>query len=270
VGGRRFSVPGLLYAQQNGITNICAHVALRSVIPRFNKGNDMTYREMNRILGIDHITNWVGPKELNNPHTDERGLSIDQMELILDSAGSRVIRADYAQSSAPKVPYQRYVYGSIESGFPSIIVFDTNQTGSKHAIPVFGHTFNRDTWVPSAERGYFQVGSHTGYLPSESWVSSFVMHDDNFGSNFCVPRHYLRPVGSGGSSSNSTIAQQAASSEWVAHVLCPLPKSIKLPPLHAELIGVDFLFAILPQLPQDGNKWGGRLSSIYAATQMRF
>lgn len=30
-----------------------------------------------------------------------------------------------------------------------------------------------------------------GYVPSENWTSSFIGHDDNFGSNYCVPRLYV-------------------------------------------------------------------------------
>ena len=105
------------------------------------------------------------------------------------------------------------------------------------------------------------MGGSTAYTPSESWVSSFLIHDDNFGSNFCVPRHYLRPVGTEATPPASR-AHQATSSEWIAHVLCPLPNTLKMPPLEAELIGLDFLYAILPQLPDDGNLWGKRLESF--------
>ncbi|CAN5165559.1 hypothetical protein BH23VER1_BH23VER1_13480 [soil metagenome] len=285
VGSRKFSVRGYVYAQQNGITNVCAHVALRTVAARFHPAGDMTYQAMNAILGIDHRKNWVGRSLALG--VDGRGLSISEMETILGSLGLSVTRADYTGEAGfvPAAPYQRYVYGSIESGFPSIIVFDTSTSGAMHAIPVFGHTFNRDTWVPSAERGYFQVGPSTQYLPSESWVSSFVMHDDNYGSNFCVPRHYLRPVAPEGSKpavpdapeseseeddSETKAKMKAAGSEWVAHVICPRPEKVRLTPLFAEVVGVDFLWAILPQLPSDGNQWGNRLIDFMGASRCVF
>jgi hypothetical protein len=38
-----------------------------------------------------------------------------------------------------------------------------------------------------------------------------------------------------------------------------MPKEVKLNPLRAEVIGADFLFTVLPQLPADGNSWARRL-----------
>jgi len=258
VQGKGCKVKGYLYAQQNGLTNVCAHVALRTVGASFHKDGDITYREMNDLLGIDHKK-----KKLTN------GLTLPQMVKILESVGVTCDHADYSSGStnAPPVPYQRFVYGSIESGFPSIIIFHTSGN-SMHAVPVFGHTFNQDTWVPSAERGYFQIGPGTAYLPSESWVSSFLMHDDNFGSNFCVPRHYLRPVQPSGKPKAKNV--QAAGSEWVAHVLSPLPTDIKVSPLEAEVLGLEYLRAILHELPDDGNRWGDRLLEYMVKGQCVF
>lgn len=60
----------------------------------------------------------------------------------------------------------------------------------RHIIPVIGHTFNEDAWVPEADRNDFAKG--LSYYPSESWLSTFVAHDDNFGPYFCLPRNFLR------------------------------------------------------------------------------
>jgi hypothetical protein len=46
-------------------------------------------------------------------------------------------------------------------------------------------------WIPKAEAAYFHVGEETRYVPSEAWTSTFVGHDDNFGSNYCIPRLYI-------------------------------------------------------------------------------
>ena len=58
--------------------------------------------------------------------------------------------------------------------------------------PFFGHTFNKDTWVPHADVSYFRVSSSLRYIPSDSWTSSFIGHDDNFGANFCIPKLYIQ------------------------------------------------------------------------------
>ena len=53
--GHQFDVDGYLYAQQNDTTNVCAHVALRTAAARYHKNGDMSYHEMNELIGIDHV-----------------------------------------------------------------------------------------------------------------------------------------------------------------------------------------------------------------------
>jgi hypothetical protein len=51
------------------------------------------------------------------------------------------------------------LYGSVESGYPALVVFDAGNGNQKHVIPIIGHTFNEDTWVPRADLAYFSVGA---------------------------------------------------------------------------------------------------------------
>jgi hypothetical protein len=254
-GGKTFKVNGYLYAQQNGLTNVCAHVALRSVAARFHPNGDMSYREMNRLLGVDHLNVKI------------TGLTYQQMQAVLEAAGAKCFPADYTEPSANPPPFQKYIYGSVESGYPAIVIFGTIAAdGSLHAVPVFGHTLNQDTWVPSADLSYFRIGEGTKYIPSESWLSMFVAHDDNWGSNYCIPRHYLRsqppPV-----PGQSKPKPEDAVSQCVAHVISTMPKEVKLNPVRAEIIGADYLFTILPQLPPDNNPWAQRLA-LYAKAHL--
>ncbi|MBT6052852.1 MAG: hypothetical protein HOG49_39125 [Candidatus Scalindua sp.] len=253
----KFVVEGYLYAQQNTITNACAHVALRTVAARYHKEIDMSYREMNLIAGVDHINRKGG-----------HGLDSTEMVRILEAAGARCFVGDYTtvESVAKSpAPFYKCLYASIESGFPAIIIFGTT-TNSYHAIPVFGHTFNEDTWAPNAEFAYFKVGSGTRYIPSESWLSMFVTHDDNFGSNFCMAKNYL--------STKRLCDEQEPHSilcplgtEMVACVIATVPEKIKMDPISAEVIGADYLFAVLPQMPTVKNPWDDRLK-YYANKDM--
>ena len=52
-----------------------------------------------------------------------------------------------------------------------------------HAIPIFGHTFNNDTWVADADATYFELSKDVGYMRSDSWLGNFIVHDDNHGPN---------------------------------------------------------------------------------------
>jgi len=257
-GGITYRTIGYLYAQQNNMTNVCAHVACRTVAAGFHGSGDMTYREMNDLPGIriDHVS-----------RTAADGLRSDQMVEILEAAGARCVVGDYTQPK-PGIeppPFQKYLYGSIESGFPAIVCFAT-AGGSYHAVPLFGHTFNEDTWVPRAEHSYFRVGGDTAYIPSESWLSTFVAHDDNWGSNYCIPRRFLH------TRRDCEIWPEGArpcptESECVAYVIATLPKATRVNSIDAEVIAADYLFGMLPQLPGLSGPWQHRLC-LYARSNL--
>jgi hypothetical protein len=251
VGGKAFKMNGYLYAQQNALTNVCAHVALRTAAARFHPNGDMSYREMNQLLGIDHVKVKMG---------GGNGLTTKQMQQVLEAAGAKCFPADYSNPSTNPPPFQKYMYGCIESGYPAIVIFGTTDpVGSLHAVPIFGHTLNQDTWVPNADLLYFKIGAGTIYIPSESWLSTFIAHDDNWGSNYCIPRHYLRsklhPA-----AGQPVPAPEEGVSQCVTHVISTMPKEVQLNPVRAEIIGADYLFTILPQLPPDNNPWAQRLA----------
>ena len=178
-----------LYAQQNDLTFVCAHVALRTVLASMLPGGDISYAEINRIVGVDHRGTQVG---------GGAGLSPDQMEVVLNGLSisyEKIVHEPNAQLFLP-TDYQRNLYGFIESGAPALLGFELEDptaplgNAARHVIPVLGHTFNEDAWVPEADRSYFAKG--LSYYPSESWLSSFVAHDDNFGPYYCLPRNFLK------------------------------------------------------------------------------
>ncbi len=188
VAGVIHKIQGLLYAQQNTLNKACAHVALRSLLSRAIQG-DVAYSTINSLARKVLISN---PKD---------GLTIDQIRSVLD--GFNVSYHDYeytgkTDNERKSVPFDKYVYAGIESGFGALIGF--RFTGpqatdhDRHIIPFYGHTFNKDTWAPEAEKDYFHIGNDLGYFPSDNWTSSFLSHDDNYGPNFCIPRLYLSPT----------------------------------------------------------------------------
>ncbi len=225
-----FSIKGNIYCQQNDLTNVCAHVALRTCISMVEGFNDFSYREMNRIL-----------KAKGFPHGVGEPLSIVQIKTVLDSLGIKYSDQWYPLTGEqPNVPFQKYLYASVESGYPALLGF-TFGGASGHIIPVIGHTFNEDTWVPNAETSYFTIGKDTRYVPSELWVSSYICHDDNFGSHFCLPRQYM--------SKNSEL-----------FVIAIKPKQVKYDAINAEAIAVDYLYSIaVNMIPNEVNRWLRRL-----------
>lgn len=196
----RFPVRGVLYTKQNNLTFVCAHAALRSALACILPEGDISYARMNALAGIDHKTRCVGP-------VGDRTLGLGPVDLekILDGLGvhyDRLIHEPKLIDPTTGKPwvfpteYQRELYGFIESGAPVFLAFELDpkpgETGdpSRHAVPVFGHTFDEDAWLPNAQRAYF--GGDETYYPSENWLSNFVIHDDNFGPYLCLPRHFLK------------------------------------------------------------------------------
>src|SRR6185437_3386454 len=114
-------------------------------------------------------------------------LSGQQILDVITAKGCRYCYGRFAKGEKPPIPYRKYIYGSVESGLPALLgfQFDMGQPEeSGHIIPVLGHTFNADTWIPRAAFSYFILGQSTRYVPSESWVSTYIIHDDNWGSNY--------------------------------------------------------------------------------------
>lgn len=251
VGNRIFETPGYLYAQQNGLTNVCAHVACRTAAARFHPDGDMTYREMNDLLGIDHVAKRIG---------ENVWLFTDEMEAILERAGARCKSGAYPPTHQTKdsPPYQRLIYGCVESGYPAVLSFAVPERDQLHAVPVFGHTFNEDMWVPHAELSYFRITEKTRYIPSDWWLSSFVVHDDNCGSNFCIPRHFLHEVRQCEHVPDE-LRECVKQRNSVAHVIATLPKEVEVSPIRAEVIGVDYLSSMLGEIPESSGPWKDRL-----------
>jgi hypothetical protein len=132
---RIFPVLGNLYCQQNNVTNVCAHVALRTALSALLPDGDMTYREINQILA-----------SLGEPHGPGQPLSEDQILSVISAKGFLYYIRKFKESEEGfNLPYRKYVYGSIESGYPALLGFVFPGGSSGHIIPVLGHTFNEDT-----------------------------------------------------------------------------------------------------------------------------
>ena len=148
----------------------------------------------------------------------------------------------------------KYIYSGIESGAGALLGFSfagpaiPEEDGDCHIIPFYGHTFNKDTWVPDADKYYFRVGEELRYVPSENWTSSFLGHDDNLGPNLCVPRLYIPPV----------------QVDYVVELLYP---GVKFGGSQAEGVSLQFLYSVLDwinsadsNIDPSGNVWLRRLA----------
>ncbi|MDP2106919.1 MAG: hypothetical protein Q8J76_13065, partial [Desulfobulbaceae bacterium] len=109
-----------------------------------------------------------------------------------------------------------------------------------------------------AELGYFEIGKKIRYIPSESWLSMFICHDDNFGSNYCIPRHYLHTGNEEICKTCKKNVDSIAHQACVCHVIGTMPNYIKINPIEAEAIGAEYLFELKENLPNP-SPWLTRL-----------
>lgn len=241
IGDTEFTIPGVLYAQQNGLNKVCAHVALRTLLSRRLQAGDVAYSELNRLAR----------KAVDEGYDPANGLGAPQIRAILRHYKVPFRDMDYVEEEKKDKnirrthPFRKFVYAGVESGCGALLGFRMTgpaASSEKHIIPFFGHTFNKDTWVPEADIAYFDVGGGVGYIPSESWTSSFLGHDDNFGPNLCVPRLYVRP-------------------EQAEYVVELLQDGAVYSGVHAEAITLLFLYSLWPQLAKSDNPWMKRLAA---------
>jgi transposase-like protein len=226
-----FTVQGVMYCQQNSLNKACAQVALRSLLSTQIPTSQICYSDINRIANV---------------RTPSKGLSSRQIRKVFDAYNIRYEDIDYdsvknedeRRHIREKIPYNHFIYAGMESGCGGLVGFEFSDGESKHIIPFFGHTFNQDTWAPMASNAYFRIGKQTKYIPSDEWLSSFIGHDDNFGSNFCIPRKFIQP-------------------EQVKYVMSILPYNVPGSPLKVEALAVDFLYKTYSEIKPD-TAWGQR------------
>lgn len=237
VGGKRFRVRGVLYCQQNGMNKACAQVALRSVCATYLNEPDLTFRRINALAF-----------RRGEPFTPGQGLKTHQILRVLD--GLKIPYFDIYYPARPahekwraKLPYQKVIYSGVESGSGALLAFTLSGPRASdigHIVPLFGHTFNEDTWAPNAEGDYFRVGNQIRYIPSEAWLSSLLAHDDNFGSNLCIPKDFIRR-------------------KRADFAVALRPRGFEFPGFVAEIVASDYFYSLLPQLGRLSNRWMKRL-----------
>jgi len=236
VGTCSLEIEGVLFCQQNGLNKACAQVALRSLLSRVLPEGDISYRKINALAAMVQ------------PGFDPgKGLTVPQIRAVLTGSGLDFHDVDYSQGDnnlRQELPYQKFAYAGLESGCGALVGFRLAGReltgGERHIIPYYGHTFNKDTWVPNADIAYFHIGEGVGYVPSESWTSSFIGHDDNFGPNFCIPRLYI----------------ERDQVDYVVEVFRP---GVRYSGLQAEAVALNILYSLLPNLLTSGNPWITRL-----------
>jgi hypothetical protein len=182
---RQFMVKGTFFCQQNGVTSVCAHSALRMTINNMvSPSIPISSEDINRVVGIDHVSDKIG-------FGDRKGLSVKEMTKVCRHFGLSYIVKNFGRE--PTLAYNDYIYKYIESRCPVILGFSTKGS-SHHVVPILGHTLNTDMWRPEAEPAYTieEASRFERYKSASAWVDHFLINDDNFGMYFCMPVESLK------------------------------------------------------------------------------
>lgn len=238
VVGHRFTLLGGFFSQQNNLTNVCGHAALRCVLNNLPVRTEriMSYEDINRELEIDHRSRQVGRYATEH---EAQGLYPEEILEVIENHGWRCILAGYQDPVGVPQPYWRFTYSIIESGFPVLVFFRARS--ALHVICVIGHTLNTDVWDGEAELAY-SGAPRAQYLSSARWMDHFVIHDDNYGMYFCMPSKALLPTTRGGFFE-------------VTGALGVVPTEIELRPLDAELLASLVLRLTLASINLHGCYW---------------
>ena len=193
---RTFTLPGSFFAQQNDLTHVCAHAALRMAINSSDTvtTEKLTNQRINEILGIDFSSpeKCVGHLKDDPPET-KRGLGQQELEDVVSQLGGRTISADFEKNTS--VEYDQFIYPFVESACPVILGIEGRNFHSSsrisHVVSVLGHTLNSDRWEPEARPGYGGLQAQP-YIPATGWIGHYIINDDNFGMYLTLPSDMLR------------------------------------------------------------------------------
>jgi hypothetical protein len=188
-----FTLRGSYFCQQNDLTHVCAHAALRMGInsSAAYHGGKLTNQRINQLLGINHTSKKVGKYP---PEKESAGVAAAEIRTVVEKMGWRAQVASFV--SNPAIDYEDFIYPIIESGHPVILGVYNPRTA--HVLAVVGHTLNTDRWSPEARHGYgaFPIAP---YISTSAWADHFIVNDDNFGMyvtvstesirNLLVPKH---------------------------------------------------------------------------------
>ncbi|MES2442810.1 MAG: hypothetical protein V4574_08260 [Pseudomonadota bacterium] len=189
---RRLEFRATYFCQQNGVSSICGHCAVRMLV-RTSSETKLTVPKLNedwRYKGSSRST--VSSSDIR------RALQKCQLEV-------KSYRFDHRASQNHEDPpgggaraagghTAEQIWNRLsqmaESGVPALFIHSSESRRNDHVVPIFGHTFNSDEWHPIASTRHRNGNSTTAL--STSWVDHLVIHDDLLGPYYCLSRAGLR------------------------------------------------------------------------------
>lgn len=245
---KHFSIEGSFFSQQNTLTSVCAHAALRMAI------NSSPLLDVPKLTNkqINDILKEKVKEELRVELKDLRnGLNQEQIQAVVEEIGYKFHSANFSENI--QIEYDQFIYPSLESCFPVILGIQgyNLQKGKhiSHVVSVLGHTLNSDRWTPEAKWGYGNYPIQH-YISSASWCDHFIISDDNYGMFGTLPSDMIR----------NFIVPTKNPNLHVSMALSILPSGVALRGYEAEqraIVIAQKLVNVVEFTPK--NKWHERL-----------
>lgn len=224
-GGHEHRFRGSYFCQQNGISSICAHSAVRTLV-RTLKGLHIATCELNSFWQY-------------NP--DTRPISTRKVEDALRKYGFRPVVYDLRASAQTVSDYPPdNIWGLLtllaDSGSPSLLTLSEGEPAD-HVVPILGHTFNSDEWHPLGT--ILHRGGEETTASSHLWIDHLVLHDDMLGPYYCLSRAGL-------------ISGQNKKQLTPQLVIAMLPDEVEVSPAQAEDFARQVIGRVLKMLARSG------------------
>jgi hypothetical protein len=217
VRGKTHSLPASYFCQQNGVTSICSHCAVRMLV-RTCSDTPVTVPQLNDLWDVSFPLTSVG-SQLIADALKHFGLRPITYNLVEKTPG--------IGDSKPET-----IWGLLallaDSASPAMLMLSGQSTAADHVVAVLGHTFNSDEWHPLGTT--LHVNGQENTSSSHLWVDHLVIHDDLLGPYYCLSRAGLFP------GSKAPLQPK--------RVIAVLLDGVEVSPIQAE----DFAIIVLPDI----------------------
>lgn len=191
-------VGGNYFSQQNGITNCCAHAAIKTALRGYDS-NFACDKINNAIIDFRSCSKEKKAAEIARM---ARGLTPTEMLTAIQKISNNSTNIKplapflITAHDLPVTSFVETIYRAIESKLPVILLLripDNVAIANSfkgHAVSLVGHTFNQHNWCAYGS-GYFSGKNIESFLSSYLWCDNYIVQDDNFGPAYHIPCSFL-------------------------------------------------------------------------------
>ena len=240
IPGRKnpITIQGSFFTQQNKLTHVCAHAAIRIALnssSAFTSKTKLTNRHINEILGLtfEKPESFIGTysRDKQVKPTRETGLTKEEIIRVIELFGLATI-LDCQRNT--NIEYDHFAYPYMESGWPVLVGLEGTDfnTGEqlRHVVSILGHTLNPFQWSPLARRGYGTL-PRMDYLSAVEWTDHFIISDEGFGMYQTLQSDSIRNI----------IVPAKNASLHATFVVAITPKEVTFPGWQAESIAANMI-----------------------------